>query len=219
MAEHARARTYCVECVPAGWAVVDPAGERRWTLAREESARGYATGANAARTPAELHRTLAALHAEISPEWYQLALRRRAADALLDAAAGHAFVDALRATDAVRWAHLRHHPLAGILAAGPSAFGTLRVQADEPALWAALPEPRHEQVPAWLRFRETAETWVAVQEGQPWAVPSTLPPPPPSPSLPRSAEAIGRAAPLPEGWDAPALGGFAVPRVQRGLDL
>ncbi|MDB4949422.1 MAG: hypothetical protein JWM27_2071 [Gemmatimonadetes bacterium] len=188
-------------------------------MAREDCARRYAARANAARTPAALHRTLAALHAETSPEWYQLALRKRAADALLDAAAGHAFVDPLRATDAVRWAHLRHHPLGGSLAAGPSAFGTLRVHAEEPARWAALPEPRHERVPAWVRFRETAETWVSVQEGQPWAVPSALPPPPPPPSFPENPVHVGRAAPLPAGWDAPELGGFGVPRVQRGLDL
>ncbi len=127
---------------------------------------------------------------------------RAAAGELLDRAAAHCFVDPVAAADVVRWNQLRHRAgeVRARLAEAPDAFGALRLQAEAPGTWARLPEPRHEHVPAWARFRAAAEAWLDVQEGAPWTPPAEFPPPPPAPAL-----APGPGAPL-RPRDAPPYG-------------
>lgn len=134
-------------------------------------------------TAARLERVSAKLDRETARESHRDMVARTAAGELLDQAAVHCFVDPVAATDVVRWNHLRRQPgqVRGNLAAGPAAFGALRVERDAPEVWASLPEPRHAHVPAWARFRAAAEVWLDVHDGRPWTPPAEFPPPPDAP--------------------------------------
>jgi hypothetical protein len=123
------------------------------------------------------------LDRETARESHRDLVCRTAAGELLDQAAAHCFADPVAATDVVRWNHLRRQAghVRGSLAAGPAAFGALRVERDAPEVWASLPEPRPAHVPAWARFRAAAEVWLDVHDGRPWTPPAQFPPPPDAP--------------------------------------
>lgn len=195
-----RAAAFRVERAPGGWAVVHAPAARRWTLAREETARRFAEAGNAATAPARLARVLRALDRETARESHRDLVARSAAAELLDQAAVHCFVDPVAATDVVRWNHLRRQPdrVRLALQAGPAPFGEMRIEREAPDLWARLPEPRHAHVPAWTRFGTAAEVWLDVQEGRPWTPPSEFPPPPAAPVLPRRS-----AQPTTAPWPRP----------------
>jgi hypothetical protein len=198
----AAGRAFHVERAPGGWAVVHAPGARRWTLAREETARRVADAGNAAAAPARLERVRRALDRETARESHRDLVARSAAGELLDHAAVHCFVDPVAATDVVRWNHLRRQAdrVRLGLEAGPAAFGETRVEREAPEVWAALPEPRHAYVPAWARFREAAEAWLDVQEARPWTPPAEFPPPPaaPVPHAGPARPAAPRPQPRPE---------------------
>jgi hypothetical protein len=172
-----------VERAPGGWAVVHAPTGRRWTLAREEAARRFAAAGSSA-APSRLERVFRRLDRETARESHRELVARAAAGELLDQAAAHCFVDAVAATDVVRWNHLRRQAgrVRNSLAAGPSAFGALRAEREAPEAWARLPEPRHAQVPAWERFRAAAEAWLDVHGGRPWTPPAEFPQPPAAPA-------------------------------------
>lgn len=173
-------------------------GGARWTLAREEAARRLAAAGNA-RNPARLARVIRRLGREAERDSTRDLIARRAADDLLDAAAAECFADPVAATDVVRWNQLRRSPEQTLadLDRGPAAFGAMRLQYDLPALWDALPEPRHPGIPAWRRFGDAARTWVDVQGGRPWTPPGQFPPPAGLPALPAKDGREGGPAPLP----------------------
>lgn len=178
-------------------------GARRWTLAREETARRLAQAGNAAAAPARLARVLRGLDRETARASHRGLVARSAAGELLDQAAVHCFVNPVAATDVVRWNHLRRQPdrVRRELQAGPAPFGEMRIEREAPEVWAALPEPRHDHVPAWARFRATAEVWLDLQEGRPSTPPAEFPPPPAAPvQYPGSARptAAPRPQPRPE---------------------
>ena len=128
------------------------------------------------------------LHRETARPSHRQLVTRNAAGDLLDAAAAHCFADPVPATDLIRWNHMRRQPhqVREDLECGPAAFGALRIERDAPGLWSALPEPRHEHLPAWRRFREAAHVWLDVQDGKQWSPPARFPLPPEPPQPPTS---------------------------------
>ncbi|HEX6372924.1 MAG TPA: hypothetical protein VF006_28635 [Longimicrobium sp.] len=198
-AGRAAGAAFRIERAPGGWAVVHAPASRRWTLAREETALRFADAGNAAAAPARLARVLRALDRETARESHRDLVARSAAGELLDQAAVHCFVDPVAATDVVRWNHLRRQPDRVRLEVqdGPAPFGEMRVEREAPEVWAALPEPRHDHVPAWARFRAAAEVWLDVHEGRPWTPPAEFPPPPAAP-LPYRGSTRATGAPQPQ---------------------
>jgi hypothetical protein len=180
----AAAGPFRVERAPGGWAVVHAPSARRWTLAREETARRFVASGNAPAAPPRLEQVLHRLERETGRRSHRDLVARNAAGELLDQAAVHCFADPVAAADVVRWNHLRGQTerVRRELAIGPAAFGEMRIEREAPEVWARLPEPRHAHVPAWARFHAAAEVWLAVQDGRPWTPPAEYPPPPPAPA-------------------------------------
>ncbi|HEU4884140.1 MAG TPA: hypothetical protein VFT45_17940 [Longimicrobium sp.] len=192
---------FTVGRAPGGWAVAHPRSGRSWTLAREDAARRLALIGNDARTSKRVERVARKLYRETARLSHRQLVARNAAGDLLDAAAAHCFADPVPATDRIRWNHMRRQPhqVREELARGPAGFGTLRIEHDSPGLWAALREPRHEQLPAWSRFREAAHVWLDVHDGKDWSPPPSYPPPPEPPQPPAFPAAHAAPRPSPAG--------------------
>lgn len=196
-------------------------GEERWTLAREDAAARMAAAGNTG-DPSRVARVIRRLDREAARPSTRDLVGRRAADELLDAAAAECFEDPMAATDVLRWNQMRHAPEQTLsdLERGPAAFGVMRLQADAPALWTALPEPRHQGVPAWHRFADAGRTWVAVQGGRHWTPPDQFPPPAAAPALPPAVAAptAPPVEPVRPPHPDPGQPGGRDRRADRGLD-
>ena len=168
-------------------------------MIREDAARRLAAIGNASTTPGRVARVLRKLQRETARPSHRQLVAINAANDLLDAAAAHCFSNPVAATDLIRWNQMRRQPerVLADLDHGPTAFGELRIERDGPAVWSLLPEPRHEHVPAWARFRDAARTWLDVQQGREWSPPPAFPSPPPVPSAPKVAGEAPRAESLP----------------------
>ncbi|NNC30775.1 relaxase/mobilization nuclease domain-containing protein [Longimicrobium terrae] len=166
-----------VERAPGGWAVVEAASGRRWTLLHETAATHLGSAANAATTGAALARVRRTLERETARRSHRERVARRAARELLEHAGGAVFADPARAADAVA-RHYEHFGAAGLrlhLRGAPQDFGALLVDSapsDGPRHPERLPDARRQ---AWRAFGAAAESWLDVREGRRWTPPARFP--------------------------------------------